>query len=220
MSNERFRTPLLAAFYNQYLEDRDLEGFARRTARSYSQGTLQRLVEHHARPVRRAAVLALGTLGDYGANGSLGRALQDEDRTVRLLAEDAIRSVWTRLGTPEHQQELQALVRLNRAGQYQEAVERATQFLNNAPWFAEVWNQRAVAQFSLGRYQEAIHDCHRALEINPYHFAAAAGMGQAYLALGDHASALESFRRAIRLNPNLEAVRVQIARLTRLIEGR
>jgi hypothetical protein len=31
---------------------------------------------------------------------------------------------------------------------------------------------------------------------------------------------LESFRRALRLNPDLEAVRVQIARLTRLIEGR
>jgi len=45
-------------------------------------------------------------------------------------------------------------------------------------------------------------------------------MGQAYLRLGNHVSALESFRRALKLNPDLEGVRVQVARLVRLVEGK
>jgi tetratricopeptide (TPR) repeat protein len=159
-------------------------------------------------------------IGDYEANHSLGRALQDEDRSVRMMAETAIRNVWNRLGSEEDRRLLATVVRLNAAQHYEEAVRRASDLLERAPWFAEVWNQRAIAHFSLGRYSESVHDCHQALEINPYHFAAAAGMGQAYLELGNVVAALEAFRRALRLNPNLEAVRVQIARLTRMIEDK
>ena len=93
-------------------------------------------------------------------------------------------------------------------------------FLSREMGFAEAWNQRAIAFFSLGKYVESIRDCHQTLEVNPYHFAAAAGMGQAYLQLGNHVSALECFRRALRLNPSLEGVRVQIDRLSRMIEDK
>ena len=220
MSRDPRRSPFLLGFYEQYLTDQDSALFVRRTAECYGQGTLQRLAEHDGRKVRRAAVLALGSLADYEANATLGKALQDEDRHVRTLAETAIRNVWTRVGTTEQQQQLQALLRMNLAQHFHEAIRRATELAKTVPWFAEVWNQRAVAHFALGHYREAIADCHQALEINPYHFAAAAGMGQAYLQTGDPAAALESFRRALRLNPDLETVRVQIARLTRLMEGR
>ncbi len=64
----------------------------------------------------------------------------------------------------------------------------------------------------------AIRDCRMALELNPYHFAAAAGMGQAYLEMRDPVAALDAFRRALKLNPDLQAVRMQVARLERLIE--
>jgi predicted O-methyltransferase YrrM len=40
---------------------------------------------------RRAAILALGALGDYTSNTAMGRALQDADRGVRILADNAIR---------------------------------------------------------------------------------------------------------------------------------
>ena len=96
---------------------------------------------------------------------------------------------------------------------------RATRLIERAPWLAEVWHQRAVAHVALGRFVEAIRDCHQVLEINPYHFVAATSMGQAYLQLGNPVSALECFRRALRLNPSLEGVRVQIVRLTRMVEG-
>ena len=218
MSSDRLRSPALTALYQKYLDDQDSAGFIRGVSKAYTPGTLQRLGEHDLREVRRAAILALGFVGDFEVNHTMGRALHDEDRTVRVLAENGIRSVWNRCGSPSHRQQLAIIIRLNSAQQYKEAVGQATELIEKAPWFAEAWNQRAIARFGLGDYVQSIRDCHQALELNPYHFAAASGMGQAYLQLGNPVSALESFRRALRLNPGLDGVRAQVVRLTRMIE--
>ena len=218
--SEESRTPLIACLYARYLEDRDAAAYVRKLQAHYTQGTLERLASHKVREIRRAAVMALGLIGDYDANGVIGRALIDEDRTVRMLAESGIRSVWVRGGNEAQRQQLAIITRLIAAGRYDEAIRRATKLIEQSPWFAEAWNQRAIASFSLGHYAESVRDCHETLEINPYHFAAAAGMGQAYVRLGNHASALEAFRRALRLNPDLESVRTQVVRLAKLVEGK
>ena len=219
MSTNPPRTPLLLALYREYLDHQDSTALAEQVSRRYAPGTLQRLAESQNRQVRRAAVLALGLIGDYAANHTLGRALMDSDRTVRTLAQNGIRSVWTQAGNRRQRRQLQTIIRLNNAQQYEEAIRRASELIDQAPWFAEVWNQRAIARFKLGQFHDSIRDCHQALELNPYHFAAAAGMGQAYLELNNFVSALESFRRALRLSPDLEAVRVQVVRLARLVDG-
>ena len=218
--NQPIRKPTLCNLYQQYLDSQDSAGFISKVSHSYTPATLQRLAEHSQREIRRAAVLALGFLGDYEVNHTLGRALHDEDRTVRMVAENGIRNVWTRAGSESDRKSLGIIVRLNSAKQFQESIVRATELIEKSAWFAEAWNQRAIAFFSLGKYVEAIRDCHQSLEVNPYHFAAAAGMGQAYLQLGNHVSALECFRRSLRLNPSLEGVRVQIDRLSRMIEDK
>jgi tetratricopeptide (TPR) repeat protein len=218
VSTNPARPPSLLVLYQRYLDQQDSARFSKRVSKCYTSGTLQRLARHSSREVRRAAVLALGFIGNYDANHALGCALLDDDRTVRMIAEDGIRAVWTRAGTEAERQELSAIVRLNAAQLHKEAARRATKLIERAPWFAEAWHQRAVAQFALGRLVESIRDCHQALEINPYHFVAATSMGQAYLELQNPVSALECFRRALRLNPDLEGVRVQVARLTRLVE--
>lgn len=220
MSTPGLRLPILVAFYDAYLSDEDAALFIRNVQEHYTQATLQRLAEHPVRDIRRAAVLALGFLGDYEVNATMGRALHDDDRTVRMLAENGIRSVWRRTGTPKQQEMIAVLVRLNQAKRYQEAAQRASQLIAEAPWLAEVWNQRAIARFGMEDYTGAIEDCCQTLELNPYHFAAATGMGHAYLRLNNPRSALESFRRALKLNPSLEAVRCQVVRLSRLVEGK
>ncbi len=220
MSTPRVRLPILVTFYETYLEDQESVQFIRSVAQHYTQGTLQRLAEHPVREIRRAAVLALSFVGDYESNAVLGRALHDDDRTVRMLADSGIRSLWCRAGNIEQQERLAVLVRLNLAKRYQEAAQRATALLAEAPWLAEAWNQRAIACFGREDYIGAIKDCYQTLELNPYHFAAATGMGHAYLRLNDLRSALESFRRALKLNPSLEGVRCQVVRLSRLLEGK
>lgn len=218
--SEDSRIPLIGSLYDRYLEDRDAAAFVRKLQAHYTPGTLERLADHSVRKVRRAAIMGLGLVGDYEANGVMGRALVDEDRTVRMLAESGIRSIWVRAGNDAQRQQLAIVTRLIAAQRYEEAVRRATKLIEQSPWFAEAWNQRAIAHFSLSRYAESVRDCHETLEINPYHFGAAAGMGQAYVRLGNHASALEAFRRALRLNPDLEGVRVQVVRLAKLVEGK
>ena len=220
MSSDRSCRPFLSVLYENYLDEQDSAAFVSKASQFYTQGTLQRLAEHELHQVRRSAVLALGLLADYEANHAMGRALIDSDRTVRMLAENGIRNVWARAGNDEQRQRLAIIIRLNSAQQYAEAERQATELIETAPWFAEAWNQRAVAHYALGQHSAAIRDGHQALEINPYHFAAASGMGQAYIQLENHVSALECLRRALRLNPGLEGVRAQVTRLTRLIEGK
>jgi len=218
VSNENPRTPCLSELYQQYLDSQDSAAFIATTSQRYTQGTLRRLARNYSSKVRRAAVLALGFVGDYSMNHTLGRAMLDDDRIVRTIAENGIRSIWTRAGNEEERQSLGVIIRLNAAQQYDEAAGRAGVLIEKSPWFAEVWNQRGVARFNLSQFAESIRDCHQTLEINPYHFVAATTMGQAYLELQNPISALESFRRALRLNPDLEAVRTQVVRLARMVE--
>ncbi|MGQ9505256.1 MAG: tetratricopeptide repeat protein [Thermogutta sp.] len=218
MSRNLPRTALLAGYYEDYLKHQDTARFVAEVNLRYTQGTLQRLLEHPAFELRRAAAMALGFLGDYDSNASLGKALNDPDPTVRLLAETSIRKVWLRYGTEAQQKQLSVIIRLNAARRYREAVLRADRLIEEVSGFAEAYNQRAVAYYGMGEHADAIQDCRMALELNPYHFAAAAGMGQAYLELRDHVAALDAFRRALKLNPDLQAVRMQVTRLERLIE--
>ena len=218
MNTNPTRVPSLLGLYQQYLDQQDSAEFVAQVSKRYTSGTLERLARHPRREVRRAAILALSFLGDYDANHTLGRALLDDDRTVRTMAENGIRTIWSRAGNEAERQELTVIIRLNAAQLHKEAVTRATKLIERAPWFAEAWYQRAVAHFAQGRLVESIRDCHQALEINPYHFVAATSMGQAYLELRNPVSALECFRRALRLNPDLEGVRVQVVRLTRKVE--
>jgi tetratricopeptide (TPR) repeat protein len=220
VKNEPIRTPQLLDLYEKYLDNQDSAGYINQVSTRYSQGTLQRLAVHSLREIRRGAILALGFLGDYHCNYTMGRALMDDDRTVRTLAENGIRSVWTRIGTEDDRRELDIIMRLNVAQQYKEAIQRATKLIERCAWFAEVWYQRAVAHYALGRLSDAIRDCHESLEINPYHFIAATTMGQAYLELENPVSALDCFRRALRLNPDLEAVRNHVVRLARMVEDK
>lgn len=209
------RLPLIECMYQRYLVDPDDVQFAKRVSESYTIGTLQRLADRGSRLTRRAAVLALGILADYESNAVLGRALLDEDRAVRTLAENGLRALWCRAGNAVQRLQLAKVVGLNVAGHYAEAIVRASALVDEAPWFAEAWNQRAIAYFSSGRYADSVRDCRQTLEINPYHFGAAAGMGQCYLELKQPRLALESFRRALRLNPNLEGVRAHVVALER-----
>jgi len=197
------------------LVDQDSAALVRKVTESYSIGTLERLLHGGARMGRRAAAMALGYLADFRSNHPLGLALHDDDRAVRLLAENALRSIWCRDGNDEQRQSLAEIIRLNVAREYEDAIDRADHLIASACELAEAWNQRAVAYFSLGRYHRSIDDCRQAVELNAYHFGAVAGMGQCYLKLGNELWALDCFRRALSLNPNLEGIRANVSRLER-----
>ncbi len=220
MSQSTQKPPYLETLYHQFLETEHAADFVRKISGSYTLATLVRLAQAGRYTTRRAAVMAISYLGDYRQNAVLGMALLDKDRGVRLLADNGIRDLWCRDGNQFQQQELKQLIRLNTAGLYEECLPLADQFVKDAPWFAEGWNQRAIAQFAQKNFEQSASDCHLALEINPYHFAAAVGMAHCYLELDDPFTALECFRRALKLNPDLAEVRVQVDYLQRTLEGK
>ena len=217
MSDQNVRLSLLEVLYHEYEVSQQLGALVGQVSRAYTMGTLEALSERGSHIARRAAVIVLGQLAGYTSNHALGRALQDDDRGVRLAAEEALRSIWCRAGTEDQRKQLQFVIAANSGRRYHEAIARATALIHEAPNFAEAWNQRAIAWYGLGNYPESIADCNQALEINPYHFGAASGIGQCYLQAGRPRLALESFRRALALNPNLEGVRANIANLERTL---
>ena len=212
------RHPLLDKIYLRYLDDQNSAAFIALVSRHYMTSTLERLAQFGNDLTRRGAVLALGFLGGYESNAVLGRALKDRDPLVCLLAEDAIRRVWYRDGTPWQRQQLDVVMRLNDSLRFEEAVEQATGLIQQAPTFAEAWNQRAIAHYRLKQYEQAARDCLQTMELNPYHFAAAVGMAHCHLEMGEGYAALECFRRAVELNPNLEGVKEQIDFLERALK--
>jgi tetratricopeptide (TPR) repeat protein len=215
---KKARKSILVAYYQRYLSHQDSSVFINQVSKRYNCATLERLMSMSDGGTRRAAALALSCLGDFSSNAVLGRALVDRDRGVRTIAANGIRELWCRVGTRQQRQMLQILVRFNESKRYDEAVNLATELIQESPWIAEAWCQRGMANYHRSQYEAAISDCHQALEINPYHFTAAAGMGQCYLLQNNPVAALEAFRRALRLNPGMEEVRAQVVRLQRSLK--
>ncbi len=208
----------LETLYREYVERHDTSAFLSEVGRYYTQATLLRLAFSVSVEVRRAVVLALGFLGDYEANATFGRLLKDDDRSVRLLAENGIKNVWSRGGNERQRRALRRVMRSIAVGNFDEAVRLANILLEEAPRYAEARNQRAIALFGLKQYEEAIEDSAQVLEINPFHFGACVGIGHAYLQLDEPFLAICAFHHALKLNPNLELARLQIARIERKLK--
>ncbi len=219
MSSAKARLPYLVKLFQDYLNDEDSASFIQAVSQHYTTATLERLARYGSRIGRRASVLALGFLGGYESNHVLGRALRDPDRGVRLLAENGIRQLWFQAGNEPQRQRLTVVARMIASDEFHRAAQLAGALIDEAPWFAEAWNQRAIAYFHMGRFEDSANDCHQTLELNPYHFGAAVGMAHCYLEMNDAFAALECFRRALKLNPDMEGVRAQVAYLERSLEG-
>jgi len=218
MSQDFPQRPLLAYHYERYLVDQNVNAYIRSVTSSYAVGSLERVVLAGDRTARRGAVLALSRLADYRSNAVLGRVLNDSDRGVRTLAENGIRRLWMRVGTPAQQRHLVAIREHLEEREHERATQLATAVVEDAPWIAQGWYFRGKAFFQMEQYEAAIQDCHQALEVNAYHFLAASVMGQAYQLLDNPVAALESFRRALRLNPSMEEVRSQVIHLQRTLK--
>jgi len=214
MDSSKRQLPRLTAFYHVYLQQHDARKFIEQVMDYYNESSLIRLTDALCVETRRAAALALGFIGTYHANDVLGLLLKDQDRSVRLIAEGSLKSVWSREGSKAQRQELYAVMHLVVAHQFGSAVHRANILLDEYPLYVEARNQRAIALFALKKFEESIEDSKIVLELNPFHFGAAVGMGHSYLQLRDNRRAAECFQWALSINPNLESVRRHVERLT------
>lgn len=211
------RQPLLIPLYGRYLRDGKSADYIAGAAARYTLGTLQRLARSGSRTTRRAAILALGFLGGSESLETMGLALCDDDRGVRLLAERFSRNVWYRASGPAASAWLRVIARTMDTRAFQNVLRQARMLIRSCPQCFEAWNQRAIALYQLGRYEEAVYACHRTLKLNPFHFVAATHLGRCYLELGHPHAAVASFRRALEIHPGLETVRSKVRQLERAL---
>ena len=203
---------LLVDYFQQMLHDRDMEAFRSRVTARYTEESLcEILFRSPGVTSRRAAVVSLSYIGDFAhSNQALGRALRDSDPTVRMLAEDALWSIWFRADTPENNRSLQKVVRLTGLGKLDQAEAQATQLIVSAPSFAEAYNQRAIIYFQQGRFAESGQDCEKVLSRNPYHFGAIGGLIQCHIRMNRPAEALKTLRQGLKIQPYNDGFRATI----------
>jgi len=204
---------LLVDYYEGFLSDQDLEKFRQNVTSRYSEGTLARLLRTGSPQARRAAVLALGIMGSFQINSSVGRSLRDPDPTVRALAQSALWAIWFRADTPENNALLDEVQTLIGRERYRDARSLATRLIERSPNFAEAYNQRAIAFFAEQKFEESARDCQRVLARNPYHIGALSGLGQCYLILDRRADALATFKQALKIQPFSVDLRERVALL-------
>ncbi len=160
--------------------------------------------------IRRNAVDQLAQFGETGDADLVIEALHDTDPDVRVHAEVAVWTLWSRSGDPEVDSLLKSGVERMQDGQMGQAVETFTRITERKPDFAEGWNKRATAYYLMGDFDQSLKDCDEVIKRNPQHFGALSGYGMIYLRLGDLENALDYFERALEINPNLKGVEESI----------
>ena len=218
MADHYCRIPLMDKLYQQYLLDEDSAEFVASTAEYYTLGTLERLAVYGGRVTRRASVLAISFLGDYQSNSLMGRALNDSDRAVRMIADHGIRRLWYRMADPKINQMLEKAQRLNLCRRFEEAAETCDIILNMDATIAEAWYQRSISNYAQDEFVASICDGMRAMEYNRYHYPAAIGLGHVHLQIDDAFGALEHYRKALAISPDLENVRLQIDQIEKIFK--
>lgn len=207
--------PTLLQSYRLFLEEQNRSAFIVAVSQRYTEGTLQRLYWMGDRVTRRAAILALGSLGTRHSSGTLGAALQDVDRGVRMVAEDGLKALWVRAAGPPAMYAVSRLMRLNAGQLYDIAADGAEELIAEYPLFAEAYHQLGVACMGVADYERAQVALERCFDLEPQHFVAAQRLARVLVTVGDPFAALQRLGDTLEIYPSLEPARLQLEQLRR-----
>jgi tetratricopeptide (TPR) repeat protein len=201
--------------YRRYLSSADSPYFASEVDEFYSRSTLAKLLSRGDVEMRRASALALGMLGNHSSIESLGRALSDPDRGVRLASDDSFRALLIRDAAPLHHQQLLKVMHLNDGGEYAGALAPTMILVDQAPLYAEAHHQLAICWHGLENFFQAEAAYTACLWHCRFHYPAWQGLARCQLLLGDSEGAVRSLRRCLEISPDLENARLQIRAIQR-----
>jgi len=131
----------------------------------------------------------------------LVESLKSPQAHVRDSATSALWKIWQAAAGPDAERRLQAGIDMLATGHPLAAVDHFSKIIGEYPSFAEAYNQRAMAYFSVEDFERSIQDCLKATELNKNHFGAWNGLGKCYLAIHRYDLALNAFERASELQP-------------------
>lgn len=217
MNNSLPQSSGILLLYKQFLSDGDSATWICKVAEKFSFVTLTRLTCSLQSTVRQAAVFALGMMGNREAIEFLAPRLNDVDKKVRVLADDAIKAIESRSIPLRGRALLEKMLVQIESNEILTAVATANRIIASYPQASEAYCRRALAHFNLGMIHDAIQDCRQCIALAPHSYMAYVGLGQCLLEIDFPRQALDAFRDAVRIYPDLDTVRIQIKRLERML---
>jgi tetratricopeptide (TPR) repeat protein len=131
----------------------------------------------------------------------LVESLKSPSGSVRDQATSSLWKLWQSAAGPDAERRLQAGMDMLASGHPLAAVDQFSKLVADYPEFAEAYNKRAIAYFSMADYERSIQDCLKTTELNKSHFGAWSGLGRCYVAIRRFDLALHAFERALELQP-------------------
>ncbi|MBN2562520.1 MAG: tetratricopeptide repeat protein [Phycisphaerae bacterium] len=196
-----------------YLDEGDRDGLARRLKTDWSPDCLTLLLSSDDVEVVEIAVTGLGLIGDMVVCPVVAKLLHHENPSVVASAEDALWSIWFRVGGALGQAVLCRIAESIQSGESENVVAMLTEVIRVQPSYAEAYHQRSQAYYLDNAFDHALRDARRAFELNPWHFGALANQAHALAALGHLREALQAYRKVLQLHPQMPGIRLSIRHL-------
>ena len=93
-----------------------------------------------------------------------------------------------------------------------------SQIILEDPKWAEAWNKRATVLYLMGNYKQSQNDIDEVLKLEKRHFGALSGQGLVQIELKNYDKAIESYKEVQKIYPSMEAPKVMIPRIKKLIK--
>ena len=93
-----------------------------------------------------------------------------------------------------------------------------SQIILEDPKWAEAWNKRATVLYMMGNYEQSQKDINEVLKLEKRHFGALSGQGLVQTKLKNYKKAIESYKEVQKIYPSMQAPKVMIQRLKKLIK--
>ena len=93
-----------------------------------------------------------------------------------------------------------------------------SQIILEDPKWAEAWNKRATVLYMMGKFEESQNDIKKVLKLEKRHFGALSGQGLVQTKLKNYNKAIESYKEVQKIYPSMQAPKVMIPRLKKLIK--
>jgi tetratricopeptide (TPR) repeat protein len=129
-------------------------------------------------------------------------AAAPDEATAREIA-DSIWNLWFQAPDPDAQHLMELVLERRQMFDLPMALKLLDQLVEEAPDWAEAWNQRATIRFMAGDYEGSLADIDRVLPLEPKHFGALSGEAIILTQLGREAEAQSVLRRAVAIHPFL-----------------
>ncbi len=154
---------------------------------------------------------------------NLFKELKNSDNTKAVEIENKIWKIW--ITHPSEDRRGYRLTELLAQGSLlinQRDLNKAyglfSQIILEDPKWAEAWNKRATVLYMMGNYEQSQNDIDQVLKLEKRHFGALSGQGLVQIELKNYDKAIESYKEVQKIYPSMEAPKVMIPRIKKLIK--